>query len=84
MHQGATEVCSSVMTRRTSLQVDDARLSQVQEILGTSGLKDTVERAFDEVVRAHLRRRLAERLSTGEGLDISDPDVYAAVSRWRT
>jgi Arc/MetJ family transcription regulator len=59
------------MTRRTSIDVDDERLAQVQRVLGTTGLKDTVERAFDEVLRAELRRSLIERIRTGEGIDRS-------------
>lgn len=57
------------MVRRTSIDVDDAKLERVQRVLGTTGLRDTVERAFDEVLRADLRRRLAERIMTGQGID---------------
>ncbi len=57
------------MNRRTSIQIDDDRLARVQRVLGTKGLKDTVERAFDEVLRAELRQRLAERVRTGAGMD---------------
>lgn len=44
--------------RRTSIEIDQERLDRAQDILGTSGIKDTVNRALDEVVRADLRRRL--------------------------
>jgi Arc/MetJ family transcription regulator len=57
------------MTRRISIDIDDAKLRRLQEVLGTHGLKDTVERAFDEVLRSELRRQLAERIRTGEGID---------------
>lgn len=57
------------MVRRTSIDVDDAKLERVQRVLGTTGLRDTVERAFDEVLRADGRRRLAERIMTGQGID---------------
>jgi Arc/MetJ family transcription regulator len=57
------------MARRTSIDVDDEKLARVQRVLGTTGLRDTVERAFDEVLRSDLRRRLAERIRTGEGID---------------
>ncbi len=43
--------------------------------LDMEGLKDTVERAFDEVLRAELRRRLAERIRSGEGID-TGPELY--------
>jgi len=57
------------MERRTSIEIDDDKLGRVQRILGTKGLKDTVDRAFDEVLRAHLRRELIEQIRTGEGID---------------
>ena len=57
------------MARRTSIDIDDEKLHQVQQLLGTKGLKDTVERAFDEIIKADLRRQLAERIRTGEGFD---------------
>ncbi len=64
------------MPRRTTLQVDDALLSQAQKALGTHGLKETVEKAFREAVRRYLRERLAERISTGAGIDRS-PELLA-------
>ena len=57
------------MGRRTTIEIDDAQLRAAQHVLGTSGLKDTVERALDEVVRADRRRRLARRLEAGDGFD---------------
>ncbi len=55
--------------RRTSIELDESQLASVQRVLGTSGIKDTVDRAFDEVLRADLRCRLADRVRTGEGID---------------
>jgi hypothetical protein len=56
-------------------------VTEVQNILGTSGLKDTVEKAFDEVVRAELRRRLADRIASGDGID-RNPIALEASKRW--
>jgi Arc/MetJ family transcription regulator len=70
------------MTRRTSIDVDDEKLERVQRVLGTTGLRDTVERAFDEVIRADLRRQLAEQIRTGEGVDRS-PEMLAKTRRPR-
>jgi Arc/MetJ family transcription regulator len=67
--------------KRTSIELDEALLAQVQKVLGTSGVKDTVDRAFAEVLRAHLRRRLAERVRTGGGIDRS-PELLAATRNW--
>lgn len=67
---------TSSMARRTTLQIDDELLSRAQEALGTSGLKETVDKAFHESIRRHLRERLAARISTGEGIDRS-PEILA-------
>jgi Arc/MetJ family transcription regulator len=67
--------------RRTSIELDEARLVRVQQILGTRGVKDTVDRAFDEVLRADLRRRLARRVRTGEGVERGDSLLEATRPR---
>ena len=67
--------------RRTTIEIDDDLLSKAQEVLGTTGLKDTVDAALDEVVRAHLKRRLIERIRTGKGIDRS-ARVLRASKRW--
>ncbi|MGH8874486.1 MAG: type II toxin-antitoxin system VapB family antitoxin [Acidimicrobiia bacterium] len=72
------------MIRRTTIEIHEERLRAAQEVLGTSGLKDTVDRAFDEVIRAHLRRRLADRLATGDGFDSSELTDTARRKHWRT
>ncbi len=59
------------MGRRTTLEVDDTLLRQAQGALGTTGLKDTVEKAFREAIRRRLRERLAERIDAGAGVDRS-------------
>ena len=59
------------MARRTTIEIDEHRLSRAQAALGTTGLKDTVDEALDEVIRRDLRQRLAERISSGSGIDRS-------------
>lgn len=66
------------MIRRTSIEIDEEKLASVQEVLGTSGLKDTVEKAFDEILRKHLLERLIKRMKTGEGLDLG-PEIMEQV-----
>jgi Arc/MetJ family transcription regulator len=68
--------------RRTSLEIDEERLSRAQKVLGTTGVKDTIERALDEVLRADLRRQLADRIRTGLGVDRSDA-LFEATRRWQ-
>lgn len=59
------------MSRRTTIEVDEALLAQAQAALGTRGLKDTVDAALKEIVRRALRGQLAKRLESGEGIDRS-------------
>lgn len=44
------------MTKRL-IDVDDAKLAVVRELLGTDTLKATVDEAFDEVIALEVRRR---------------------------
>lgn len=67
---------------RTSVELDEQQLARAQEALGTTGIKDTIGRALEEVIRASLRRRLAERLKTGDGIDRSDA-ILDDSRRWR-
>lgn len=67
--------------KRTSIEIDEGLLSEVQLVLGTTGIKDTVERAFQEILRAHLRRRLAKRLEGGLGID-RGPALLKETRRW--
>jgi hypothetical protein len=69
------------MTKR-SIDVDDAKLGAVRDLLGTKTLKATVDTAFDEVLALDERRRalLAER-----GVDLAelaDPQERQAAWGW--
>ncbi len=68
--------------RRTSLEIDEELLARAQRVLGTTGVKDTVDRAFEEVLQADLRRRLAERVRSGKGIDRGE-EILSAVRTWR-
>jgi Arc/MetJ family transcription regulator len=71
------------MTRRTTIEMDEQLLEDAQAVLGTRGLKQTVDRALTEVVRTARRRALADRLTSGTGLDFDDETIKAARG-WRT
>lgn len=58
--------------------IDDQLLASARLALGTSGLKDTIDLALREVVRAD--RRLVERFRTGKGMD--DEALVAAREQW--
>lgn len=70
------------MPRRTTIEIDEALLEEAAHVLGTSGLKENVHTALASVVRAQRRRRLAERLRSGDGVDFDGPTAAAARS-WR-
>lgn len=60
-----------VVTKRTTIEIDENLLGSAQAVLGTTGLKDTVEAALNDVVRRRYRQRLADRIESGEGVDRS-------------
>lgn len=60
---------------KTTLVIDDVKLRKVGKVLGTKGIRETIERALDEVLALDARRRLVEKLQTMKGLDLDDPDV---------
>ena len=68
--------------RKTSVDVDGLLLDQVQQVLGTSSIKETIDRALREVMRAEARRREIRALAGMEGLDLADDNVMAKA--WRS
>jgi Arc/MetJ family transcription regulator len=71
---------SGGVTRRTTLEVDDEVLAQVQAVLGTSGLKDTVDAAFARLLRTERLRRSTDQLVSGVLIEL-DPGLRAQM--WR-
>lgn len=67
--------------RKTTLEIDDAVLEDARRILGTRGIKDTVDAALRQVRVQDARRELLEQLRTLDGLDLDDPEVMG--SAWR-
>ena len=65
------------MTKRL-IDVDDAKLAAVRDLLGTTTLKATVDGAFDEVLALVARRRalLAERGAVPP--ELADPQARQA------
>jgi uncharacterized protein (DUF362 family) len=66
---------------KTTLVIDEAKLRRVRKVLGTKGIKDTIDRALDEVLALDARRRLVEKLRMMKGLDLADEKVMAGA--WR-
>jgi hypothetical protein len=67
--------------RKTSFEVDFAKVDSAKSILGTTTLTDTVDAALAEVIKLEQRQRLVEMLFTKGRLDLDDPDVMAGA--WR-
>lgn len=68
-------------TRKTSVVVDEKLLKEVQEVLETRTLRETIERAFLEILRARARREEIEALTSMEELDLDDAEVMRGA--WR-
>lgn len=68
-------------TRLTSLAIDERKYAEVKAVLGTSTLKDTVDRSFDEVLVRAARTRSIERLRSMEGIDLDKRSVMEKA--WR-
>ncbi len=50
---------------KTSIEIDKELATEAAEILGTTTLRETVDTALREVVRARLRHELADALRAG-------------------
>ena len=73
---------ASENTRKTSVELNEELFAAAQKILGTRTIKDTIEAALSEVVRAQARREEVEALSEMKGLDLGDAKVMAKA--WRS
>ena len=67
--------------RKTTVWIDPRKLERARRVLGTHGIRDTVEGALDEVLAIQARRRLVEKLRKMDGLDLDDPTVMKEA--WR-
>ena len=66
---------------RTTLVIDPRKLARARKLLGTKGIKDTIERALAEVIAYEQRRKAVEQLREMDGLELDDPEVTA--DAWR-
>ena len=72
---------SSGKTRLTTIEIDQDKFAEVRAILGVTTLRDTVDRAFDEVLARAARTRSIERLQQMKGLDLDKRSVMEKA--WR-
>jgi len=71
----------TTVRRKTTVWVDPRKLERAKRILGTHGVRDTIEGALDEVLAMETRRKLVDRLREMEGMDLDDPEIMAEA--WR-
>ena len=61
--------------------LDERKLAKARAVLKTKGIKETIERALDEVIAYEARRKAVEQLRTMEGLALDDDKVMRRA--WR-
>lgn len=69
------------MVTKRLVDIDDELLAEAKSILNAATMKETVNRALEEIVKAKLRREHMDRLVTMEGLDLNNPEIMAGA--WR-
>ena len=74
-------MAAALPRRKTSFEVDFAKVESAKQILGTATLTETVDAALAEVINLHARQRLVELLFTPGVSDLGDPTVMA--DAWR-
>ena len=67
--------------KKTSVVIDDRLLEQVRSLLGTTSIRDTIDRALREAARIEGRRREIAALSKMDGLDLANEGVMARARR---
>ena len=68
--------------RKTSVEIDDRLITQARQVLGTSSIKETIDSALREIVRAEARRQEVQALSAMDELDLANENVMAKA--WRS
>jgi hypothetical protein len=67
--------------RKTSFEIDTAKVEAAKEILGTTTLTETVDAALSEVAKLGQRRQLVALLFATDALELDDPDAMSGA--WR-
>ncbi len=66
--------------KKTTLEFDPDKRDAVAAVLGTKGLKATVDAAFDAVLRQHAGRELVRLVQEG-GIELTNEEVESRA--WR-
>jgi Arc/MetJ family transcription regulator len=57
------------------VDIDDDALERARRVLGTGTMKDTVNRALQEVIDLDRRRRFLDRVVASDGIDLDVDEV---------
>lgn len=68
--------------RKTSVVIDDELVARVRILLGTSSIRETIDKALREVERREARRQEIRALTEMDGLDLRDPAVMSRAWRY--
>lgn len=68
-------------TRLTTVEIDEEKFAAVKAVLGTSTLRETVDRSFEDVLVRAARLTEVDRLRRMEGLDLDKTSVMR--DAWR-
>jgi len=63
--------------RKTTIEFDETTEGEVERVLGTRGLKATVDLSFRTVLALKARMEFIDQLRDMEGLELDRPDVLA-------
>jgi Arc/MetJ family transcription regulator len=63
--------------RKTTIEFDETTEAEVERVLGTRGLKATVDLSFRTVLALKARMEFIDQLRDMEGLELDRPDVLA-------
>jgi len=72
---------AAVGRKKTSFEIDTAKVAAAKEVLGTKTLTETVDEALAEVVKLRQRRQLVELLFRPGALALDD--VETMTGAWR-
>ena len=73
-------IYSWTVTKRL-VDIDDALLAEVRELIGVATMKEAVNTALRQLLDAELRRQHLRRLETGRGTDLGDEEIMQGA--WR-
>jgi Arc/MetJ family transcription regulator len=63
--------------RKTTIEFDEKTEAEVEKVLGTRGLKATVDQSFRTVLALKARMEFIDQLRNMNGLDLDRPDIMA-------